>query len=142
MHFVRRAIAPVIGWLGNPAGFHFRPSANVGCLVRAVAEAIERVLLGLCRHADEIGSVAVGSEADHIAGVTPGTFDTMPDAASHQCGGMHAAGQQERLVERNNSENYEIGDGGDERTGVSSRNVRGRFLGELGSSQPEAENRV
>ena len=92
--FVRRAIAPVIGWLGNPAGFHFRPSADVG-LVRAVAEAIERVLLGTREHGDEIGSVAVGTEGDQIAGVTSGTFDTMADAASHRSAGMHAAGQRE-----------------------------------------------
>ena len=42
--FVVRAITPLVGWLGNPAGFHFRPSADVG-LACAVAETIERVLL-------------------------------------------------------------------------------------------------
>jgi len=96
--FVRRAIAPVIGWLGNPAGFDFRPSADVG-LVRAVAEAIERVFLGTRERRDEIGPVAVGTEGDQIAGVTSRTFDTMADAASHRCTGMHAVGQREYLAE-------------------------------------------
>ena len=139
MDFVRRAIAPVIGWLGNPAGFHFRPSADV-CLVRAVAEAIERVFLGPCGHADEIGSVAVGTECDQIAGVTSGTFDTMADAASHRCAGMHAAGQRQDLAERDDWENDEIRSGRDELTAMCNRNVRERLFGELESSQPEPEN--
>jgi hypothetical protein len=128
MHFIRRAIAPVIGWLGNPAGFHFRPSADVG-LAGAVAEAIERVFLGLCGHADQIGSVAVGAEGDQIAGVTSGTFDTMADAASHRSGGMHAAGQREYLAVRDEWENDEIGAGRDELTGMSNRNTRSGFWG-------------
>jgi hypothetical protein len=45
---------------------------------------------------------------------------------------MHAAGQQEHSVERNNWENDEIGDGRDERTRLSSRNVRGEGRGSWG----------
>ena len=137
--FVRRAIAPVIGWLGNPAGFDFRPSADVG-LVRAVAEAIERVFLGTRERRDEIGPVAVGTEGDQIAGVTSGTFDTMADAASHRCTGMHAAGQRQYLAGRDDWKNDEIGSGRDELTAMSNRNMRERLFGELESSQSEPEN--
>jgi hypothetical protein len=81
--FVGRTIAAVIGWLGNPARFHFQPAADAG-FVRAVTQAIERVLLRACHHADEIGSIAVGTEGDQIASVTSRTFDTMADEARHR----------------------------------------------------------
>ena len=128
MDFVRRAITPVIGWLGNPAGLHLRPPADV-CLVRAVAEAIERVFLGVCGHADEIRSVAVGTEGDQIARVTSGTFDTMADAASHRCEGMHTAGQREYLTEGDDWESDEIDTGGDELTSMGNKICGRGFLG-------------
>lgn len=110
--------------------------------MRAIAEAIERVFLGPREHGDEIGSVAVGTEGDQIAGVTSGTFDTMADAASHRCAEMHAVGQRASLAERDDWENDEIGAGRDELTGMSNRKTRERFFAELASSKPEPENGI
>src|SRR5579872_1523671 len=86
--FIARSIAPLVGWLGHLAGFYLRPSAHIR-FVRAAAETIECVFLAACGPADQIGSVAVGTEGDQIAGMTHRTFDTMADAAVHECSEVH-----------------------------------------------------
>lgn len=82
-----------MGSLGDATRFHFWPSANAG-LLRAVAKTVEGIFVGTRGHCDKIRSIAVGAEANQIAGVTSWTFDTMADALRHRAISVHSAGHR------------------------------------------------